>query len=82
MTSLLIGLIGTNGSGKTNFLESISLLEPGKGFRKNSLDKMKKFKQNSPWIIRYKYNDNNKLTKNEIIKFIMIKEEEEINKFI
>lgn len=54
-------LIGTNGSGKTNFLESISLLEPGKGFRKNSLDKMKKFKQNSPWIIRYKYNDNNTL---------------------
>ena len=30
----------------------------------------------------YNYNDNNKLTKSEIIKFIMIKEEEEINKFI
>ena len=28
----------------------------------------------------YKYNDNNKLTKNEVIRFIMNKEEEEINK--
>ncbi|MBD62955.1 MAG: hypothetical protein CMD68_02625 [Gammaproteobacteria bacterium] len=30
----------------------------------------------------YNYNDNNKVTKNQIIRFIMDKEEEEINKFI
>ena len=32
--------IGQNGSGKTNILEGISLLNPGKGFRKNKLNQI------------------------------------------
>ena len=42
-------LIGKNGSGKSNILESISLFEKGKGFRN---DKIKNF-------INYKSNSNN-----------------------
>ena len=51
--------IGPNGSGKTNILESISLLLPGKGLRKHSLDKITNFKSNNPWTVFCKcVNDN------------------------
>ena len=50
-------LIGINGSGKTNILESISLFEKGRGFRKdkinnliNTSSKKKLFKVNSKFI--------------------------------
>jgi len=48
--------IGANGSGKTNLLESISLLEPGRGFKKKSLETLSEFKNNNPWIVYTKYN--------------------------
>tara|TARA_Y100000590_G_scaffold470730_1_gene668899 strand:- start:15970 stop:17100 length:1131 start_codon:yes stop_codon:yes gene_type:complete len=54
--------IGANGSGKTNLLESISLLEPGRGFKKKSLETLSEFKNNNPWIVYTKYNQNNNVT--------------------
>ena len=51
--------VGPNGSGKTNILESISLLSPGKGFKRQSLDKLQKFNCNSTWVIFNKYINNN-----------------------
>ena len=50
--------IGNNGSGKTNILESLSLLNQGKGFRKEILFNIKKFNKNEPWIIFSKYNNS------------------------
>lgn len=35
-----IGLVGPNGSGKTNILEALSLLSPGRGLRRATYDKM------------------------------------------
>ena len=51
--------IGPNGSGKTNVLESISLFLPGKGFKKQSLENIKKFNSTSPWIIFGKFKKEN-----------------------
>ena len=48
--------IGQNGSGKTNILEGISLLNPGRGFRKNKLNQITNFKKNNPWVIFFHYN--------------------------
>ena len=47
--------IGPNGTGKTNILESISLFSVGRGFKKQSLDRMTNLKKNYPWIIYSKY---------------------------
>ena len=33
-------LVGENGAGKTNLLEALSLLSPGRGFRRATLDEM------------------------------------------
>ena len=56
-------IIGKNGSGKTNILESISLFERGRGFRKEKINNLinnksqnKKFKINSKYI-----NNNNEI---------------------
>ena len=56
-------IFGDNGSGKTNILESISLFERGRGFRKEKINNLinnksqnKKFKINSKYI-----NNNNEI---------------------
>lgn len=51
----IISIIGHNGAGKTNILEAISLLQPGKGLRGSKLQDidMRSHEQNtlSPWLI-------------------------------
>jgi len=42
-------LLGPNGSGKTNILEALSLLSPGKGLRGASFDQFRNFKGPSEW---------------------------------
>lgn len=51
--------IGPNGSGKTNIIESLSLLSPGKGLKKQMLSQISKFKSNDPWVIFFKYKQKN-----------------------
>ena len=46
-SSKLISLVGPNGVGKTNILEAISLLSPGKGIRNNKLDEMQNYSTES-----------------------------------
>jgi DNA replication and repair protein RecF len=47
-----IALIGPNGIGKTNILDAISLLSPGKGLRQaESLDHQNKKNPHRPWIV-------------------------------
>ena len=57
-------LIGKNGSGKTNILESISLFEKGRGLRKDNINN----------LINYK-NDR----KNFCIRSIFLHDKKEIN---
>lgn len=51
--------IGSNGAGKTNIIETVSLLSPGKGLKKQSLNKISTFNTDKPWIIFLKYIKNN-----------------------
>ena len=51
--------IGPNGSGKTNIIESISLLVPGRGIKKQLLHKITTFKIDKPWVIFVKLKQNN-----------------------
>ena len=44
-------LLGPNGSGKTNILESLSLLSPGRGLRRASYDQFRNFKGPTEWGI-------------------------------
>ncbi|MFO0390207.1 MAG: DNA replication/repair protein RecF [Alphaproteobacteria bacterium] len=44
-------LSGRNGAGKTNILEAISLLTPGRGMRKSRLGEMDAQGQDQPWVI-------------------------------
>ena len=50
---------GKNGVGKTNLLEAISLLYPGKGIRRSSFNDMVNISNNLPWkveaIVRIQY---------------------------
>lgn len=46
-----IVLTGHNGIGKTNLLESISFLSPGRGLRKSKLNEMIQLGQQQPWAI-------------------------------
>ncbi len=47
----VICLHGENGVGKTNILEAISLLTPGRGFRSASLEQLQKVKSSVPWAV-------------------------------
>ena len=51
--------IGLNGAGKTNIIETVSLLSPGKGLKKQSFNKISTFNTDRPWIIFVKYIKNN-----------------------
>jgi len=42
-------LLGPNGSGKTNILESLSLLSPGRGLRRAPFDQFRNFKGPAEW---------------------------------
>ncbi len=44
-------LVGPNGGGKTNILEAISLLSPGRGLRRAALSDMQNRLQSEPWAI-------------------------------
>ncbi|MDX2028669.1 MAG: DNA replication/repair protein RecF [Alphaproteobacteria bacterium] len=44
-------LTGANGSGKTNLLEAISLLVPGRGLRKAALDELQNRESATPWAV-------------------------------
>ena len=44
-------LLGPNGSGKTNILEALSLLSPGRGLRNASFDQFRNIKGPSEWGI-------------------------------
>ncbi|MDP3935798.1 MAG: DNA replication/repair protein RecF [Alphaproteobacteria bacterium] len=46
-----IVLSGQNGAGKTNLLEAISFLSPGRGLRKSKLTDVMQFGQASPWAV-------------------------------
>ncbi len=55
-TSLDVGgksvvLYGHNGAGKTNILEALSLLAPGRGFRRAKLSEMDALVNCTPWVI-------------------------------
>ena len=53
-------VIGKNGSGKTNILEGISLVERGRGFRKDKIINLINFNnKNKPFIINSSFKDNN-----------------------
>ena len=44
-------LVGANGSGKTNLLEAISLLAPGRGLRKAALHELQNRSTPTPWAV-------------------------------
>ena len=63
LTSSANILIGSNGAGKTNVLESVSLLSPGRGIKKQLLNKITRNQSKEPWTIFIKYikKDNSEL---------------------
>ena len=56
-----IVIYGKNGVGKTNLLEAISLLYPGKGIRRSSFSDMINISHNFPWKIEALCRRNNNL---------------------
>ncbi|QXK92285.1 DNA replication/repair protein RecF [Neoehrlichia mikurensis] len=62
-------LIGDNGVGKTNVLESISLLSKGRGFKNVRMDIMQNHNTQSPLSINYQINRNNELFSINITNF-------------
>jgi DNA replication and repair protein RecF len=44
-------LRGHNGAGKTNILEALSLLAPGRGFRHAKLSEMDRMDNSAPWVV-------------------------------
>ena len=60
-SSNLIALIGSNGIGKTNLLEAISLLSPGRGIRSNKLTDLENYNStyNNGWSVKIDFNYNN-----------------------
>lgn len=50
-------LTGQNGAGKTNVMEAISLLSPGRGLRSAKLSEFQKFGSTTPWAVSAKLDD-------------------------
>ena len=44
-------LTGANGAGKTNLLEALSFLSPGRGLRRAKLSDVNKIGATSPWAV-------------------------------
>ena len=58
----VIAITGNNGAGKTNILESISLLVPGRGFRKSRISELQKQNNDTPWSIYSEVHENGDIT--------------------
>ncbi len=54
LTSGFIVLTGANGAGKTNILEAVSLLSPGKGLRAADIDDIQRRDGQLPWVVAAK----------------------------
>ena len=54
LASGFIVLTGHNGAGKTNILEAVSLLSPGRGLRNADMDEIQKRDAVSPWVVAAK----------------------------
>ena len=74
--------IGANGGGKTNLVESISLLSPGRGLKKEILTKITKFKIKNPWVVFLKYDQEDKSTVDIAITYEINKNESVIKKIL
>ena len=46
-----VALFGSNGAGKTNILEALSLLSPGRGLRRSRVDEMERKPEGIGWKI-------------------------------
>ena len=46
-----VALVGANGAGKTNLLEAVSLLSPGRGLRRATFDELAARDADAPWAI-------------------------------
>ncbi len=55
-------LSGENGSGKTNILEALSLLTPGRGLRRIAYDAMRRHGAVTPWSIAARVHDDGYIT--------------------
>ena len=55
-----IAIIGNNGAGKTNILEAISLLSPGKGLRNSKFSEIVKDDNMLPWGVNFEILSNDK----------------------
>jgi len=53
----LVVLCGANGAGKTNILEAISLLTPGRGLRSAKATDMQRHDSGHPWGVNAKVSD-------------------------
>jgi DNA replication and repair protein RecF len=47
-----VAIVGPNGAGKTNILEAVSLLSPGRGFRRASSDEIARKPESLGWKVR------------------------------
>ena len=55
-----VAIIGDNGAGKTNILEAISLLSPGRGLRNSKFSEMVKDDNMLPWGVNFEILSNDK----------------------
>ena len=55
-----LAIIGDNGAGKTNILEAISLLSPGRGMRNSKFSEMVKDDNSMPWGVNFDILSNGK----------------------
>ncbi len=51
LTPGLVVLHGPNGIGKTNILEAISMLTPGRGIRSAKMDEIQRRQSRDPWVV-------------------------------
>jgi len=65
-----VQIIGPNGSGKTNILEAISLLSPGRGLHSRQFDEMLSTNQTiyKDWSIRADFDDESHISTGAVVK--------------